>query len=346
MKNSPTTWKVRHIISLVKDGKLVPRPEFQRRLVWKASDKDHFLDTILKGYPFPEIYVADGVVDVDSGEGEQLLVDGLQRVSTITDYFAGDPNLKLRKTLPYSELPTEAKQRFLQYDVAVRDLGDATPEEIVEVFQRINATDYALTDIEVNNARYRGEMKDLAEEVADHSIFAEHRVFNSLDYRRMGDLRFALSLIISVMSGYFTRDENFEKYLEAYNESFSRKDEIKKTLFEAFEFIEEVGFGNKSRVWRKADLFTMLVELAAVLNDAAANLLPSDVVDRIIPFYEEVNEQELGSNSLSGIYYKAALQASNDRLNRMRRGIIVGGLMRGISQEAIKAELEKQTGGS
>lgn len=344
MKNSPTTWKVRHIISLVKEGRLVPRPEFQRRLVWKAADKDHFLDTILKGYPFPEIYVADGTVDVDSGEGNQLLVDGLQRVSTITDYFAGDPNLKLRKTLPYSDLPTEAKSRFLQYDVAVRDLGDATHEEIVEVFERINATDYALTDIEVNNARYRGEMKDLAEEVANHSIFSENRVFNSLDYRRMGDLRFALSLIISIMSGYFTRDENFEKYLEAYNESFSRKAEIKAKLFGAFDFIEEVGFDRKSRVWRKADLLTMVVELVAILDDPQVQLLPSDVVERIIPFYEEVNEQELGGETLPAIYYKAALQASNDRLNRMRRGIILGGLMRGHPEMTIKKELKTQTG--
>ena len=44
MRTAPTNKKVREIIShLVRDGKLIPRPEFQRRLVWKIEDKNHFL---------------------------------------------------------------------------------------------------------------------------------------------------------------------------------------------------------------------------------------------------------------------------------------------------------------
>ncbi len=78
MKTGATNKKVREIISLVRDEKLVPRPEFQRRLVWSQKDKNYFLDSILQGYPFPEIYLADGDVDLDTGEGTQLLVDGLQ----------------------------------------------------------------------------------------------------------------------------------------------------------------------------------------------------------------------------------------------------------------------------
>lgn len=90
MKISLTSWKIRHLITMVKEGKLVPQPEFQRRLVWKIADKNHFLDSIIAGFPFPEIYVADGSVDLETGKGTQLLVDGLQRVSTITQYFDAD----------------------------------------------------------------------------------------------------------------------------------------------------------------------------------------------------------------------------------------------------------------
>ena len=89
---------------MVKEGKLIPRPEFQRRLVWTRDDKNHFLDSILRGYPFPEIYFADGDVDLETGEGTQLLVDGLQRVSTITQYFSGDPELKLTRVPAYKDI--------------------------------------------------------------------------------------------------------------------------------------------------------------------------------------------------------------------------------------------------
>ena len=344
MKTSPTTLKIRQIISLVKDGKLIPRPEFQRRLVWKASDKDHFLDTILRGYPFPEIYIADGQVDLESGEGTQLLVDGLQRVSTITEYFADDPDLRLASVPPYRELSSEKKSEFLLYDVAVRDLGSVTSEVIVEVFRRINATDYSLTDIEVNNARYRGELKELAEDVSNNSIFSENRIFNAQDYRRMGDLRFALTVIITIMGGYFNRDDVFEKYLETYNEIFNRRNQIKLQIDGIFEFIRECGFSKKSRIWRKADFLTLVVELYNLKFEESKDIEPYFVVETIGKFYNDVDNQEIGSSSLAGIYYKAALQASNDRLNRLRRGIIIGGLLAGVSEGQILKDVHEALG--
>ena len=44
-----------------------------------------------------------------------------------------------------------------------------------------------------------------------------------------------------------------------------------------------------------------------------------------------------------GIYYKAALQASNDRINRVRRGLIVEGLIRRLSEREIITTLKAQS---
>ena len=112
MRTSPTSLKVRQLITLTREGKLVPRPEFQRRLVWTTEDKIRFMDTILKGLPFPEIYVANGPVDVDTGEGQQLLVDGQQRVTTIFDYFSGDPKTHGTALPSYSSLEEERNREF------------------------------------------------------------------------------------------------------------------------------------------------------------------------------------------------------------------------------------------
>lgn len=340
MKTGGTNKKVREIVNLVRDEKLIPRPEFQRRLVWSQKDKNYFLDSVLRGFPFPEIYLADGDVDLDTGEGTQLLVDGLQRVSTLVQYFTGDTDLKLTMVPPYKELKEEEKAAFLQYDLAVRDLGAVTKEELVEVFTRLNATKYSLLDIEVNNAVYSGALKKFAERLAEDSLFVDNRVFNSQDLKRMGDLRFALTVVITMIEGYFNRDDSFGALLERFNDDFPLEEDIKIRFEKVKSFIEECSFGSSLRVWKKADLFTLIIELDRILNLAEAELQPHVVVENIESFFLRIKDAHIEDTTLPGIYYKAALQASNDRLNRVRRGAIIEGVLIGEDDRAIIDKLK------
>jgi hypothetical protein len=341
MKTAPTNKKIRELISLVKEGKLIPRPEFQRRLVWTRDDKNHFLDSILRGYPFPEIYLADGDVDLETGAGTQLLVDGLQRVSTIIQYFQSDPELKLTTIPLYKDLSDDDKKAFLQYDVAVRDLGAVSKAEIIEVFKRINATQYSLLDIEVHNAVYAGALKKYADRLSNDKFFLDHGVFSPLDYKRMGDLRYALTIVITFIQGYFNRDDEFGDLLARYNDEFPLAADLDARLKMVFGFIDECGFDPKSRAWRKADLFTLIVELDRILNTVSPRLQPSDVVDRLQIFFSRMKDEVIDQRTPEGVYYKAAIQATNDKVNRLRRGIIMHGILTGSADDAIMHELEK-----
>lgn len=338
MKTSPSSLKIRQIITQTKEGKLVPRPEFQRRLVWTSDDKIRFIDTILRGYPFPEIYVANGTVDVDTGEGSQLLVDGQQRVTTIVSYFQGDPATYGASISAYSALEKEAKEAFLNYDVAVRDLGSVTSAEIIEVFRRINSTKYSLNEVEVNNAVYAGELMRLASAFAEHEFFDVHKVFRSSDIKRMGDVRFLLQVIITMLGGYFNRDDLFEQFLSDFNDHFPRRDEIAHRLGSVMSYIEECGFPPRSRIWKKSDLFTALVELDFAITDHSVPS-PSETLARIESFYLNADEGGIESQDLAkGIYAKASIQASNDRLNRTRRGVIFAAVLFGRDPNQALAE--------
>lgn len=319
--------KIRHIITQVKDGKLVPRPEFQRRLVWKSEDRVRFIDTILRSYPFPEIYIANGSVDVDTGEGQQLLVDGQQRVTAIFDYFRGEQNTRGPKVPPYASLEREEKENFLNYDVAVRDLGSVSRSEIIEVFSRINSTNYSLTEIEINNAVYQGELMQVSAAFAEHEFFENHKIFRSNDIRRMGDVRFMLQIIITMIVGYFNRDECLQTYLEEYNENFPNRLEIARRLEICFSYIEECGFLPKSRIWKKTDLFTAIVEID---SSVASHQLPGplEALERLDRFYDQVDAEGTESQiRYVSVYAKASLQASNDRINRIRRGAVFNAIL-------------------
>ncbi len=337
INTTATNKKVREIIRMVKDGALIPRPEFQRRLVWTSKDKDFFIDTVLRGFPFPEIYIANGEVNTDTGDGTQLLVDGLQRVSTLVEYFEGSPTFTPTLAKPYKLLEQDEKGKFLEYAVVVRDLGNLTLDQIVAVFKRLNSTQYGLKDMEINNAVYNGELKRFCEAISEQPFFDEHRVFTTSDRRRMGDVAYCLTMVGSMLVGYFNRDSEHEALLSRYNESFPEGNDIRARLESVFAFMEECGFLPKSRIWKKADLLTAAVELDLALNVDRRKLEPSQVLMNISAFYDAV---DLQATEIHSLYYKAALQASNDRVNRLRRAVIFSGVLRELTGAQILADLD------
>ena len=58
----------------MKEGSLVLQPSFQRKLVWNNKHKENFLETVLLNYPFPEVYFADGELNLETMEAKTLVV--------------------------------------------------------------------------------------------------------------------------------------------------------------------------------------------------------------------------------------------------------------------------------
>lgn len=330
MKTSGTNRRIRVLLTQLRDQTLVPRPEFQRRLVWSHAHKERFLDTVLRGLPFPEIYVAAGTVDPHTGDSVELLVDGQQRLMTLFQYFTGSDDLKAKSIPAYVDLG-DAQIEFLNYEVVVRDLGSVTNSEVRDVFERINSTGYALNVMEIHNARYDGQFKQFGEEVADSPFFWAHSVFRPNEIRRMGDLRFALSVVISMMSAYFHRDDALEQYLATYNDEFPRQVEMRSRVDRVFDYVERLNLPLDSRAWQKGDLFTLLVELDRAVESGAAPP-PDEYRGRLQAFYSAVDSANSGLGPNWAVTYnKAALQAANDRSNRIRRAEVLASETLGAS---------------
>ena len=336
MQGTASNRRIRALLTDIRTGVLVPNPEFQRRLVWSNKHKSAFIQTVLGGYPFPEIYVAAGEVNPDTGEGIEMLVDGQQRLTTLKQYFDGSLDLKLSKAVtPYSELTKQQKIDFLEYEVVVRDLGQISIAEIKEIFQRINSTNYVLNAMEIHNARFDGEIKQFAEALAQHPFFEARRVFYTNEIRRMNDVRFTLSVIISVMSTYFNRDSEFESYLQQYNDEFEEKASLETGFQKVFKFIEKCRFPQRCRAWKKSDLFTLLVEIYRALVKENKPLEPAEVGKRLQEFYELVDhlgqkKAEIETADSRIVEYSTTTQqATNDRSSRINRGNILQDVING-----------------
>ncbi len=327
MKTSATNRKLRLLLTAIKGNTLVPRPEFQRRLVWTNDDKLHFLSTVLEGYPFPEIYIAAGDVNPDTGEGSEMLVDGQQRITTLYQYFNGSDEVKLKQTPPYKGLTDDQKIAFLEYEVVVRDLGKKSIEEIKEIFKRINSTKYSLNAMEIHNARFDGAFKKFAEAIAQLDFFESNRIFTATDIKRMNDTVFCLTFIISIMSTYFNRDDEFEDYLLKYNDEFDQAQELQAEIKEVLNTINKLNLPDKSRGWKKADLLNLITEIHRIVFKQKEVIDINLVSSRLSKFYELVDNKDYIDNETVNHYRKVTIAATNDRSSRITRGEIIKGVI-------------------
>lgn len=142
------------IVSAMRKGRLTRSPFFQRNLVWRETHKREFIETILSGLPFPQIFLARGRINVDTMEAYSCVVDGQQRLTAIEEYIAGNFLVDGRT---YQELTSPEKEAFLKYRVAVIDFDlDERDERLKDIFRRLNRTYYSLSTVEKVASEYSG----------------------------------------------------------------------------------------------------------------------------------------------------------------------------------------------
>lgn len=140
------------LMSAMRNSGLTLSPYFQRNLVWRDAHKRDFIDTILNGFPFPQIFLARGPIDLETMTAAQAVVDGQQRLSAIREFVSGNLDVNGKR---FSDLTNKEKEEFLKYEVAVIDFDlDVGDPRLKDVFHRLNRTYYALSAIEKLASEY------------------------------------------------------------------------------------------------------------------------------------------------------------------------------------------------
>lgn len=171
-------------------GELVVAPAYQRLFRWTPSQKSRFIESILLGIPTPALFVAE----TDDGIWE--LVDGLQRLSTVLEFFGvlkdADGALMPASTLVAEEgaqLPAldgaTLDALSLRSRLSIRRAGCRV--EVVKVgsgrrmkydlFERLNTGGAQLTEQEIRNCIFRAEapeLMDYFDRLAQEQVFQAH----------------------------------------------------------------------------------------------------------------------------------------------------------------------------
>ena len=161
-------------------GKINAQPEYQRGPVWNVFKQQLLIDSILRKYDIPKIYVAS--VDYEGYSWE--VVDGQQRMTAVLNFI--DDKFALgtdSKDLPYgdlsgkshSELPKEALLDFGTFVFDVMEIRDHSGYEVRHLFRRLQEG-VSLNAAEVRNAMY-GKMRDFI-----WALGTNHNVFPNTNY--------------------------------------------------------------------------------------------------------------------------------------------------------------------
>lgn len=314
--SSPSNKKISDLYGMINRNELILQPEFQRKLVWSNEHKEAFIDTILQGLPFPEIYIAQTGVDLDTMQTQQVVVDGQQRLSTIVSYI--EDAILCKSIKRFGDLTADEKIDFLGYDVVVRDLKDASSDTIKEVFRRINLTKYSLEQIEIDNAIYDGEFISAGKEILDSLDTETFEIFSERELSRMADLNYVLLLLATIVEGgYFSGTKIMEYYIVKYNDEFPGKSEMVRLVKSVFYLIQTLGISKTSMWYRKSNFFTLFVELSK--ND---NIDVNVATQKLLLFEENVLSSKDNTETDYGKYYAAMYSGTNSRSARVTRGDI------------------------
>ena len=167
-------------------------PEFQRNSVWTEEKKCKFIESILLNFPLPPIYLNETM------EATYIVIDGLQRSTTLQEYYNDDFVLSKLEALPkynglkFSELPEKLQSKFENKKINIYALKPSTPMAIIyDLFNRINTGGTQLNRQEVRNCIYIGKSTRLLKELAEEIYFKK-----AIDYgvgsKRMKDREIVL----------------------------------------------------------------------------------------------------------------------------------------------------------
>lgn len=321
---------VEWIRNLNNDDQLTLRPPFQRNLVWTETQQSFLIDTILNGYPIPELYMQES-----ADKSAYVVVDGQQRLSSCLLFLdgslvlVGDEISVEWVDLKYESLSPDLKQMVLDYEFIIRLLPPMPDAELSLIFQRLNRNVKALNAQELRHATYWGEFISSVEQTAQNAFWEESGIFTRNDFRRMLDAEFISELYVAVLHGIPNKKERLDQWYEVYESEFEQRKEVEDLFAEVIAELEGTLPRLRHTRWRKkSDFYTLFLVFAEHQDDLPLSRKGREKArEKLTTFATRVDnyvrkgrlEADAGIPKYVATYGEAVQRAASDRANRMAR---------------------------
>ncbi len=205
------------LLDRIRNKEIDLTPGFQRKGgIWTAKAKSQLIESLLIRIPLPAFYM-DG-----SDESRWLVVDGLQRLSTLSSFVI---KKELRLTgleflnaecggKKFDQLPRNLQRRILETQVTVFVIQENTPPEVkFNIFKRINTGGLPLSSQEIRHALNQGKACTLLQHLSESEEFLTATNHGIRD-DRMGDRECVLRVLAFIRTPYDSyKSNNIDSFL-------------------------------------------------------------------------------------------------------------------------------------
>ncbi len=194
----PTDWTTETIVNQISKGNIKLDPLFQRRDAWNSKLKSRFIESLILGFPIPQIVLAEQ----KDNKGNYIVVDGKQRLLTLCQFYNIEvesegkltnfgerlklENLSIRKNLnnkTYESLKSDSSLQVILNSFQNQTIRTVIIKNWINddflflLFHRINSGSLPLSPQELRQSLAKGEFVKFAESfTSDNKDFM--KIFN------------------------------------------------------------------------------------------------------------------------------------------------------------------------
>ncbi|MGI0106847.1 DUF262 domain-containing protein [Salinimicrobium sp. WS361] len=296
-------------------------PGYQRKGdVWSISKKSFLIDTILKNFPIPPIFLHQHI-DEDTGKTMYDIIDGKQRLGSILsfinnevrtpdDFHSDNFGIPELSGIYFQDLDTEElniwKKAFWRYDITIEFVDTDQIEVVNNIFDRLNRNGEPLTKQELRNAKYNSNaFYQLIRKLSNEPALAP--ILDKLQRNRLEDEEYVTELLITSITDNVIPGDKPE-FIDSQIESHLSANEHELNVYEAvfkksLEFISKLDLDYKSLKIDGVSHFYALWGLS-------------------IEFLREINIEDIDFNSLKSkledFYLKYITKSEDENIQEYR----------------------------
>lgn len=220
-------WTVQTILHQIEEGNIDLNPDFQRRNVWDNDKRSKLIESLLVGYPVPEVVLAEVI-----GEKKKyMVIDGKQRLLAINGFINPDfdtwdnsaklKNLTIKKSiegLNFEGFSKDDSRYLLNADLRCTILSGFKDYSVLyDIFYRLNTGSSPLSMQELRNSIYKGDFSNSITRHTDNDL-PLHKIMKL----KSSDKRYR---DVEIILKFLSLNLNPEKYngsLRVYLDNFTR----------------------------------------------------------------------------------------------------------------------------